>query len=1059
MKASIPRCFGFAVLILSVLFAASTTTLAQGLTTATVSGIVTDQDGNPLPGANVIARHEPTGTTYGAAARADGRFNIPNLRVGGPYTITASFVGFRSSSEENVTLELSQNLRLDFSLVDDAIELAQIEVLGEINPILSAGRTGAANNVSTEQIERLPTIERRIQDFTRLAPQIVGTNVSGRNFRYNNVQVDGAVLNDVFGLGGSGGMPGGQVNTQPINLDAIQEFRVAIAPYDVRENGFTGGSINAITRSGTNRWTGSAYWYGRNENLVGLSPDALRQKLDEFGEFQAGFRLGGPIQEDRLFFFAAGEIGRRNDPIEVGFAGSGAANVFNVPRSTLDEIVSIAQNQYGYNAGGYDRFIQNQNNDKLFIRFDYNISDRHRLTLRHNYVDGNLDRGAIRGTTTLALNSQAYVFNSQQNATVAELNSTLGSNIANTARIAYTAIRDNRDYEGASPFPQVSIFLDSGELIRFGMERFSHANALDQDIFEFTNDLTIFTGNHTITLGTSNQLFSFSNLFIQDFYGSYEFRSYTDTEGNPVDAIEAFRRGRPSRYFYSWSLLDDPQPWAEWTTLQLGFYAQTEWAARPNLSLTFGLRADIPIFLDDPLFNPTFTNDFPQYRTDEVPSGNILWSPRFGFNWDATGTRSTQVRGGVGIFSGRTPGVWLSNQYSNTGMDFGRVDERNLPEGFFSNDPNNQPRPGDGSGLQPIETTEVNITDPDFRHPQLLRTNIAVDQQLPLDLIGTFEVLYSQAIYDIMYQNLNVGDFESVNAADGRWRHTSARQSDNFTNVMLLENTNKGYQYSITGQLQRLPREGFFGSVSYTYSQAFDMNSGTSSRAISNWVNNVVSRSANNPRLERSLWETRHRILAAVSYQFPIRPRWNTTISFIYEGREGRPFSYVYNGDLTNDGNRFNNTVYIPTSMDEYVCEPFPGDNRTPEMIWAQFNQFVNSDPHLSKYRGKITPRNIGREPWIHQLDLRFAQLIPTLGTQRIELTLDILNVLNLINRDWGLQKFHTFQSYNLLTFRGYTPGGTPIVRYNHIEDRDDTFQIDDILSRWQIQFGVRYTF
>ena len=1017
------------------------------VTTSAIRGVVTDQDGNPLPGANVVAIHEPSGTTQGAATRTDGRYNLSNLRPGGPYTVTATFVGYRSQTEEGIRLELGQEISLDFTLVDEAIELDEIvEVIGRVDPVLSPGRTGAARNISSMEIEHIPSIQREIWDYTRLTPQISGLNVAGRNNRYNSIQVDGAVLNDVFGLPATG-TPGGQTNANPISMDAIEEFQVNIAPYDVRESGFTGGSINAITRSGSNTFEGSAYFYGRNQDFIGSTLDGADVPVDEFTETQTGFRLGGPIVRDQAFFFVSGEIKRRSDPMDAGLPGSGAGTIFDLPPETMDEIINIAENEYGYSPGGYRRLSTRENDVKLFLRFDYNLSDQHRLTFRHNYVDALLDRGLTRNPFTFALEDQQYEFVSEQHSSVLQLNSTWGRNLVSQARVAYTRIRDQRDYGDAEPFPQVSISTEGGT-VRLGMERFSHANRLDQDIVEITAHASYFTGDHTITFGTHNEIFAFDNLFIQDFYGSYQFPS-----------IEAFQEGRPTRYEFSYSRTDDPRHSADWAAAQIGLFAQNEWTPLPTLNLTFGLRMDIPIFIERPLHNPTFEDQF-NMQTDEVPSGNILWSPRFGFNWDVRGDRSTQLRGGIGVFSGRTPGVWLSNQYSNTGMDFGRIDlrpwhfeEGEFPAGFFSPDPLNQPRPEEGE----IETTEINITDPNFRFPQSLRADIAIDQALPFDLVGTLELLYSNSLNDIAYQNLNLQEPERFNPVDGRPIYPDAPVSEDFTNVILLDNTSKGYEYNITAQIQRLPRIGWYGSLAYVYGRATDVNSGSSSRAISNWQFNAVPGDPNNPPASTSQWETRHRIISNLSYRFEPAPRWVTTISAIYDARSGRPFSHIYNVpfgvmDPNNDGAWANDLAYIPDHGDEDQITLVNGS-------WDDIHAFIDNDPYLSDYRGEIVPRNAGREPWTHRLDLRLSQQIPSIGGQRFELILDVINALNMLNSDWGQMRFHSFQEFQLFTFEGYDEDGYPMMSFDHGTDPDETFTISDLGSRWQMQLGIRYTF
>lgn len=1046
------------LLMLAVLPAGAA--FAQGVTTAALTGVVTDQNGETLPGANVVALHEPTGTQYGTTTNANGRYNLLSLRAGGPYTVTVSFVGYNTARETELNLTLGQTRQLDFQLAEATAQLGEVEVVGVASTVLNSERTGASTNIDQQTIERLPTISRSLSDFARLTPQSTGgSSLAGRNNRYNNIQIDGATLNDVFGLSGSGA-PGGQAGAQPISLDAIQEFNVDIAPYDVRYNGFTGGSINAITKSGTNQFTGSLRYLGRNESFVGSLPNADGTK-SEFGEFSEQYfvgNVGGPIQKNKLFFFFNAEYEKETSPLDAGIQGSGAANVFPVDAAAFNRIIDIARNKYGYDPGGYDPLSDGRDNIKLLGKLDWNINQNNRLTLRHNYVDAADDAGISRSTSNYDFGNRRYIFKSVTNSTVAELRTTLGANMFNQGRLVYTRIRDERDVQ-ADPFPFVQIQVGSRERVYLGIDRFSQANALDQDIFEFTNDFTYITGRHNVTVGTSNQFYKFSNLFIQDYYGAYEFNS-----------IDDFEAGRPSRYYYSYSRLPGVEtPRAEFNAFQLGLYAQDQYQVNPSLTVTLGLRVDAPFFPDEPVDNPDVPAVFPEYSTTTTASGNLLFSPRLGFNWDASGgARTTQVRGGTGIFSGRTPFVWVSNQYSNTGADIGRVDKRNPGAGCFiaSADPSAQPRPGTQLGTQcglaAITTAEVNLISEDFKFPQVWRTNLAVDQQLPLGVIATLEGIYSKAINDVVYRNLNIE--QTGTAVGGRPVYGTASSNGTtnivdprFTSVLLLENTNEGYEYSLTGQLRKQSRMGLDGSFSYTFNRAENVNNGTSSRAISNWqFNEAVD--INNPDLATSDFEVRHRILGNLSYRVDYANRFATTFGLFYEGRSGSPFSWIYSGNANADTRRDNDPVYVPASQNDIVLT---SNN------WDALNAFIESEPSLRDARGSIVKRNAARAPWQNRLDLNLTQQVKTISGQRVEFTANLLNVLNLINDEWGVIYFTSNDNYQLLNFSGYDASGKPIVSYTPLSDsngdgevdRLDLFQRASLASRWQLQLGVRYVF
>ncbi|MDX1638165.1 MAG: TonB-dependent receptor [Balneolaceae bacterium] len=1041
---------------------------AQGTTSGSIEGTILDEENQPLPGANVVAIHEPTGSRYGTASRSNGRYTIKNVRVGGPYVIQVTFIGYNAQKKEIPNIELGETIELNFQLEEGQMSLDEISVTAEADPIFNADRTGAQTNISTQELESTPTISRSITDFNRLIPQSSGGNsFVGQNDRYNNILIDGATLNDVFGLGEA--TPGSQAGAEPISLDAIEELNVDIAPYDVTNNNFTGGQLNAVTRSGTNNYEGSVYFLGRNENFVGALPveGAPDDEFPEFGESFVGFRVGGPIIEDELFFFVNAELKRRNDPLNTGIQGSGAASVFPLGQSTFDEIKSIAMNQYGYDPGSVDLITQDQDNDKILAKLDWNINDDHKLTLRHNFVNARDDDGIGRSVESYDFSNRQYIFRSKQNSTVAELSSNLGNNIYNQARLVYTRIRDERDVQ-SEPFPEVTINTvdaDGNDVtISMGIDRFSQANRLDQDLFEFTNNLTVINGDHELTLGTSNQLFFFENLFIQDFWGSYEFGS-----------IQDFRDGDPSSYNYSYSKIPGTDmPIAEFSGLQFGLYAQDKWSVSDNFRLTYGLRADMPVFPDEPLYNPDVEDAF-GYDTRNVASGNIMWSPRLGFNYDTElAGRLTQIRGGTGIFSGSPPYVWLSNQYSNTGADLARIDVTGNDTPQFSPDPDDQPQPGDGSGLSPISTTEVNLISDDFKFPQTWRTNLAVDHELPGNMTFTIEGIYSNAINDVVYENINLRR-QSQTGPDGRPLYGTPgtflgflpfadfnspdRIDPRFTNALLLKNTSKGYQYSLTGQLEKQTDFGLSGSVSYTFNEAKSVVNNTSSRAISNWQFQE-NFDINNPELGTSDFEVRHRILANLSYVFSFAERFQTTVSLIYEGSSGRPYSWIYFGDANGDGQAFNDLVYVPASQDEVELVGASGsDPRTDAEIWADMNAFIESQPSLREHRGEVVPRHNTRQPWRNVLDLRINQEIRTVGGQSLELTANVFNVLNLLNDEWGDIQFVQFQNETLFNFYGLNDEGKPVIAFPQNYERDSAYNLSDLASRWQLQLGVRYNF
>lgn len=1009
----------------------------QAITTAAINGKVLDKSGKPLQGATIQVKHVPSGTKYGNTTREGGLYNIQNLRVGGPYTVQASFVGFASQTKENLYLELGQNFQIDFVLLESTTELGTVVITGDKNAILSSSRTGAQTTISKATIESFPTVARSFQDFSKFTPQFSGAgnnanSAAGRNNRFNNIQIDGTSYNDLFGLAANG-TPGGQASTNPISLDAIDQFQVVIAPYDVRQGGFTGGGINAITRGGTNKLSGSVYAYGRNQNLVGYSPDTNHSKYAEFKEYQTGLRLGGPIMQDKLFFFVNAELTKRTSPMDnIAITQKNAKYA-----DSMALIQNIAQTKYGYNPGDFGSFTQNRPSTKIFVRFDWNINDQHKLTLRHNFVDAQ-DDNLPRTASVLLYSDRNYVFNSTTNSTVLQLNSVLGTNMSNELTVGFTAIRDKRKTDG-NPFPSVSIYFDNkSATAKLGTEEFSIRNRLDQNIFEFTDNFSYFMGEHAFTIGTHNEFFSFDNLYIRDYYGNYIFNSIAD-----------FQAGKAYQYTLSYANVGkDPDLSAKWSAAQFGFYVQDEWTGIKGLKITAGLRVDVPSYFTTPAVNDTITKYF-GLNTDKLPKAALLFSPRIGFNYDPVGDRDMQFRGGAGIFTGRVPFVWISNQYGNTGVDFLRLSLNNQA---FVADPNNQYKPTTAQK----QTSEVDITDPDFKMPQLMRLNFAVDKQLPYGFVGTLEGIYSKSLNDLYYQDINLGPVTKT-TIDGRPYYASStgsqgKVSSSFTNVLLMKNTSDGYQYNISASLQRQLMDNWSANAAYTYGRAKDRNSTTSSQAYSQYRYNPIQGDPNNPALTTSNFEIRHRIMLAVSYTFEYLENYKTTVSLFYNGQSGRPFSYLYNGDINGDGQTGNDLIYIPKANDDKVM--LTSNN------WDALNRYIDNDDYLKDHRGEIAERNGGREPWVNQLDLHISQVIPVYQGHTIELNLDILNVQNLIDREAGWVKSVANQSAQILSFSGYdATTGKQKVSFNDKVYKTDPFQNDALYSRWQMQFGIRYSF
>ena len=1043
---------------------------AQTLTTGTLAGVVADQQGGVLPGATITAVHQPTGTQYETVTGSDGRYQIPNVRVGGPYTVTATLSGFRVQKEENVNVALGEERSLEFKMPLATIA-ETVVVVGQAT--FNETRAGTAENVPAEAIQSLPTIQRGLFDFARtspyfsVSPDSAGTDafmsVAGRNPRYNSIQIDGAVNNDVFGIPATG-TPGAQTGAQPISLDAIQEVQLVVAPYDVRQGGFTGGGINAVTKSGSNTFSGTGYWFGRNEKLTRsipaiattAVPSPADVKLEGFKDQQGGFSFGGPILRNKAFFFGNLDLGRKSLPTGFSADGSGGQawgglNSAGVAShlADLQQITSILKTQYGYDPGSFSEISTPINNNKVFLRTDFNVSPRNQLTVRLNYVKGSkqVSSTGVPNSTTYAFPTDFYTSNEKVWSPVAQLNTT-AAHVFNEFRATYTRDRFTRTIP-LPVFPFVRVDFSDGLNVRLGAENSSHANKLNQDIVEITDDMTWVMGKHTFVVGTHNEFLHFFNVFVQNLYGNYEFSAAT-TAG----AIANLQSGFAQAYSRNFSNTSNRLEPAVFSVRQFGVYFGDQWRARSNLTLTYGVRLDVPNFPDTPHSNPLAVTDF-GLHTDVVPAPK-MWSPRIGFNWDLSrgGTARSQVRGGVGFFTGRTPYVWMSNQYGNTGVDFTNINTGSVNNNTriaFVADPNAQPTsiPGGLTGSQTL-----NLIDPNYKYPEVVRGNLGYDRDLGIwGLIGTGEFLFTKNVKEIAYQNINYIPSGST-LPDGRivYRKLDTTLND----VFLLMNTSLGTTWTASAKIERPFKNGFNASGSYLYNRARSINDGTASTAGSNWANNPIGIDANNPPLTTSNNDARHRVNLTAVLPVPLGKGVRSTASFFYNGQTGRPYVILFNGNPNNDGRSNNDIAFIPATPDQVVV--FNG-------TWDQLDAFINGDPASRNNRGTIPPRNAGRAPWFNQLDFRYAVNLPTYGRARVELTLDVFNLLNAFNKDWGWHYFPKFpnSSGNGLIGYGGIDAGTGKERLNLSTISSQTFQgtfdRDDLLSRATAQVGARIRF
>lgn len=1026
------------------------------VTTGNLAGTVTTRDDNSaLPGVTVEAVHVPTGTRYQAVSTESGRFNIPNVRVGGPYTVSANLEGFSPVTRQNLEVRLGATtevpLMLGLSGVSEAITVTASA------PVIDTTRAGSATQVSEEQMESLPTVNRSIQDFARTnpffavdAPDSSATRltVAGRNNRYNNIQIDGAVNNDLFGLADTG-TPGGQTDAQPISLDAIEQLQLVVSPFDVRQGGFTGGGINAVTRSGTNDFTGSLFYSQRNADLVGDGP--FNRPIADFDSEQYGGRFGGRILRDKLFFFLSGEVNTRTQPTDVSADGStGTQYTPSLPsRPDAAAVRNFLIARYGYDPGSLGDFPSTTDSNLAFVRFDWNVNAGNNLTLRHNYVDAIRDVVSDRSTTRFRFPTAIYTIADETNSTVAQLNSVFGASAFNELRLGFQTIRDQRTTPVIFPAVEIGGTGARSGAINVGTERFSGANELDQDILEITDDFTFIRGNHNITVGTHNEIFEFRNLFLSEFYGYYYFNTFED-----------FQAGRAREYRIGFSNLGDPRQAPTFEVAQYGLYVSDQWRVNNGLTLTLGIRGDKPSFKDIPAFNPIVQSSI-GFNTSDVPSEDVVISPRAGFNWDIFGTGRSQLRGGVGVFAGRTPYVWVSNAFNGTGVSstFLSCVAPSCTPPAFNPDPRNQPRNVGAGG-----SVTVDLIDPDFEFPRVLRTTLGYDQELPWGIKATVEGVYSQSQKDVFYFNVNRVQ-NGTSRLDGR--PTYARVSTNLADALLLSNTENGNELTTVLQLSKNIGSTWQFNASYANQEAESAFDATSSRAVSNFQFRHTQGDIFEDDLSRSAFEVEHRFTGAISYNLATGPL-NHTVGIFYNAQSGRPYSILMGGDPNTDGYVTNDLLYVPTN---YILCP-AGATAAPNASGPCRSSSATLTPldanRLGAYldragnstTGRILDRYEFQEPWSRQMDFHYELGLP-ISVVETRITADVQNFLNLIDEEYGVVRFVSNQNVTPVSLTGYTADGTPVYRetFSGSLDPGRQFNTADNRSRWIARVGVRINF
>ncbi|MBI4429816.1 MAG: TonB-dependent receptor [Ignavibacteriales bacterium] len=1089
LTSRVSMLLGFCFTFLSV------SALSQGVTTAAISGIVTDKSGQGLPSANVVAIHTPSGTVYGTSTRADGGYNLANLRVGGPYSVTVTYVGYQKQEQTNIQLQLSQEARFDFQLAEEAVQAAEVVVTGERNPILSAGRTGAATSVTRETIQSLPTISRRIEDIARLTPQYSGVNFgfsfAGQDNRLNNVTVDGSYFNNSFGLAGQ---PGDRTGVAPISLDAIEQLQINVAPFDVRQGNFVGAGVNTVTRSGTNEISGSVYYLFRHQGLVGTDAGDFKYNPGTFKYNQIGVRLGGPVIENNLFFFTSFENDDLTQPGTTFRANLGGetvgGNTTRVTASSLDSLSTFLNSNLAYNPGPYQGYDFSTPVTRFIFKFDYNLDESNKISLRYNHLDSDTDvlvsnssslGFGTRRTNTNGLNFQNSNYKILENirSLVGEWNSIISDNMSNSLIVGYSFHDESRGDVGKL-FPMVDILQSGTVYTTFGSEPFTPNNELRYSSFQVQDNFSIYGPEHNLTFGFSAERYESENVFFPGKQSVYVYSSladfYTDAQGyvaNPNRTGPAPVTLR--RFQVRWSNIPGQEkPIQPLEVFYAGVYAQDEWQVNPKLRLTIGLRLDVPSFGEtgyansnaDSLSFRDETGSTVKYSTAKLPDANILFSPRIGFNWDVMGDRSTQVRGGTGVFTGRPAYVWISNQIGNTGVLTGFLSVDNTTAYPFHSNPDRY-KPTTVTGA-PASSYELALTDADFKFPQLWRTNIAVDQQLPLGLIGTAEFIYNKDVNGIYYINANLKPADTLFTGAGsrpRWSSTASgvtRINTNVQNATVLKNQDVGYSWNISGALELPYSNGLFAKLGYNYGESKNTID-PGSIAFGSWNNNQHPSDPNNPGVGFSSNSPGHRIFAAVSYRQEYFDFGGTSVALFWEGRTLGNASYIYGGDMNNDGGTSNDLLYIPKDKSEmYFVQ---SGSFTPQQQADAFEAFILQDEYLNANRGKYTERGGVFLPMVYRADLSVTQDVFTelLGKRNsLQLRVDFLNVGNLIDKSWGVgQRLVTNAPLIPATPRA-TSAGLPRYTLRAINNQLVTTSLEPtagVTDVFRIQLGVRYIF
>ena len=1003
------------------------------VTTSSVRGVVTAND-KPLLGATIVATHTPSGTRYGTTTNNQGLYTISAMRVGGPYEITISYIGYKSVIYKDIILQLGQPMTINEELEESALEVDDVVVIGSIEG-------GSGTTFNREQMEAVPSIDRSIYDLTNIlssavSPAAGGIILGGQSSRYNAFTIDGTSSADIYGLGTTG-MTGSLTEANPIPLDALSAVTISTSSIDIRESGFTGGVIKAVTRSGDNEFKGSAYSYFNNETFWGSTPGKNlkeRKNLTDQVTNIFGATFGGPLIKDKLFLFVAGEFNRNITP-STNHPGTGKSAL------TLHEAETISERYEaltGYDGGGWHEHKVKALTGSAVARLDWNINNENHFSVRYNMLYADADDSA-NSLQSFKFRGAEYTNINRTHSIVAELNSTKewGSN---SLRVGYTRLKDGR----TSPKSLPAVIINGlGEnhngSATIGTDPYSGCTMLDQDIIIFGDDINITRGKHNITIGTSNEIYRADNLYLSNARGTYTY-----------DSLENFLNDKASKYQYGYFANGKRNP--AMTTGQFAVYAQDEVILSGIGVLTYGLRADLPVMFDTPLSNEEFNKSSyattHNTKTGDIPRTQLLISPRIGFETELA--RGLKLRASTGIYTGRIPFVWLSNCYQNNGLRSMSVTNNTNPPAFSVE--------SSTEGVQ--GNPSIDIVDKDFRYPQVFRTTIALDYTYKGLKLG-LDADYTKGINNIFIENLiaeNQGSKLYVGGEDSTTSSTyySATQKP-YSAVYRLSNTQKGYSWSTTARLEYDfvgALRGLHFTAAYTYSQSKSVNDGFSAQSSTNWGRTYAVES-NNPALSNSVYEFPHKVVSSLSYSRRYG-RYGTNVMLLYNGHSGEHYSLTYykgGKDVNGDSYKGNSLIYIPTEAE------------MDSMSWADesskesYNDYIKGDKYLNSHRGKFAERNSHSLPFEHRLDLHVAQsfYFDKSSQRRVELTWDVINLTNLLSRSWGMvyrTSNWTLTPLTVTELQSVEGGYRPVYKFT-----ESNYTTDDVLSRWRMQIGIRVVF